>query len=128
MERTKIVKFAESTAAQCRWSEYAAELFGDWDVIWDESNADYQGAVRFLAHKDGRFGFLSYSYGSCAGCDSWEGQDDGEIRKDFQNMAEFFDDVHVLKKFAEQVSYGAPFERAVDEYWFHANLEKKLEE
>ena len=126
--KTRFVKFSDSTAAECRHSEYVAELFSDWEIIWDESRCDYQGTVRFLAHKDGKFAYLEYSYGSCGGCDSWEGMAEDEVRADFKRMAEHFDNVVELQKFANQVNYGKDFEKAVYDYAFHEQLEKKLME
>lgn len=117
----------ESEASHCRWSEYAAELFGDWQIIWDDSVSDYQGTVRFLAHKDGKFAYLTYSYGSCSGCDGWEGLPDEEVREDMRRLAEYFDNIYDLKKFADQVNYGEEFERVVDEYTFYLAVDSMLE-
>lgn len=126
MEKRVFKRFGETEAAQCRWSEYAEEIFGDWDVIWDNSQADYQGSVEFLAHKDGKFGYLSYSYGSCSGCDSWEDMEAEKVREEFQRMAEFFEDVHALKKFADQVNYDKGFKEAIAHWIFLAQLEEEL--
>ena len=126
MTNRTFTKFKDSEASRCRWSEYAAELVGDWDVIWDGSTADYQGKVRVLSHKEGKFAYLEYEYGSCSGCDGWEEMDDKDRRADFKNCVEYFDDVHDLQRFVKQVKYGSGFEEAVEEYMFHAELEKEL--
>jgi hypothetical protein len=127
MMETRFKSFEGSTASQCRWSEYAAELIGDWDLIYDGSSADYQGTVEVLAYKEGRFAYLTYSYGSCSGCDGWEDLGEDKVREDFANLIEYFEDVHELKAFTERVKFGAEFEHAVREYMFHAELEKVLE-
>ncbi len=77
------MKFSESEANKCRWSEYAKPYFrdGDWDIIMDASESDYQGTVEILAYGSSswrgpkRFKYLEYSYGSCSGCDAWEDED-----------------------------------------------------
>jgi hypothetical protein len=121
------VSFGESKAAECRWSQYAEELFSDWEIIWDESEANYQGTVRFLARKDGKFAYLNYSYGSCSGCDSWEDMPEDKVRADMKNLAEYFESAAELKKFADQVNYGASFDRIVDEVAFYVCVDKELE-
>ena len=122
--KTRFMRFDDTTASACRWSEFTEELFGDWDIIWENSTSDYQGSVELLAHKDGRFGYISYSYGSCSGCDSWEDQSEEAVRADFKNITEYFEDVHELQRFVNKVNYGESFETAVSEYVFHAQLEK----
>ena len=124
--KTRFARFEDSTVNSCRWSEYAQELLGDWDIVYDGSTSDYQGTVEILAHKEGRFAYLTYSYGSCSGCDGWEDMEDEARRADFKNLVEYFGDVHELKKFAEQVNYGKDFNEAIEEYLFHAELEREL--
>ncbi len=109
------MKFSDSVSAKCRWSEYTEELFGDWDIIWEESEADYQGKVNLLAHKEGKFAYFSYEYGSCGGCDPWEDMPEEKIRAYFAKMIEHFEDVQALQKFADKVHYGKSFEQAVAE-------------
>jgi hypothetical protein len=124
----RYMTWSDSVASQCRWSEYTAELFETWSIIWDASCSDYQGTVRFLAYKDGRFAYVTYDYGSCSGCDQWEDMSATTVREDLFNMVEWFNDVHELQTFVDQVNYGEDFEAAVGEFIFHAQLEKKLEE
>jgi hypothetical protein len=126
--KARFTTWSDTVASRCRWSEYAAELFESWDIIWDNSSDDYQGSVQFLAHKDGKFGYLHYSYGSCSGCDGFEDRPIKDVREEFKNMAEYFDDVHQLQRWVDLVNYGEEFQQAVSEYVFHAQLEKKLEE
>jgi len=73
----------EQVWKNCRWSNLAAVLFAedDWEVFFDASESDYQGTVEIMARFTGysygdvkSYKYLEYSYGSCSGCDAWEGQ------------------------------------------------------
>lgn len=119
-------KFEDSEVNYCRWSEYVREHLGEWMVLWDNSYADYQGTAEILATHEGRFAYVKYSYGSCSGCDGWEDMDEESRAADFANMIEYFDDVHALKQFADQVRYDEGFHKAIAEYVATAEIESSL--
>jgi len=120
------MEWKETVASQCRWSEYAEKNWADWNFIWEDSEADYQGHASFLATKDGKFVYVSWNYGSCSGCDSWEDMEEEVREQEFKDTATYFDDVHELKAFVDTVNYGKEFKDAVATYMFHALLEKEL--
>ncbi len=79
------MKFCDSEAASCRWSEYAQPFFNsEWDVLFDASEVDYQGTVEVLVRHgwEKKYKYLEYSYGSCSGCDGWEGRPEEEVMAD----------------------------------------------
>ena len=45
------------------------EEFGE--ILIERSVGSYQGDMLVLYKKSGEFGFLSFGYGSCSGCDSY---------------------------------------------------------
>ncbi len=70
------MKWYNTIASECRYSECAEEIFGDADIIWEDSEADYQGHVDLVGVKpDGTVIMYEYSYGSCSGCDDWENRE-----------------------------------------------------
>lgn len=85
-------KFQETRAYECRWSELFEELIGDWLVIWEESEVDYQGHARVLAYKDDRFCYAEWFYGSCSGCDPWEDMPHDEALAEATRDVMFFND------------------------------------
>lgn len=74
------MKLKESTAWNCRWFNAVADnqvpaLFemGELEVLFDDSESDYQGSVHVaFLNRDQQVCYIEYSYGSCGGCDSWE--------------------------------------------------------
>jgi len=86
------MKWEETIASDCRWSEYVAEIFGKADILLDNSSSGYQGNAEIIgALPDGRIGMYSWSYGSCSGCDSWENEDEDVIRREVRDNILWFD-------------------------------------
>ncbi len=81
----RVVNWDETVASQCRWSEYAKELINDWDILWENSEAGWQGGAQILAFKNGQLRYLDWSYGSCSGCDVYENMKADDVRKEFKN-------------------------------------------
>lgn len=55
------------------------------DIQIETSDSDYQGDSFFLLTKDNKFGYLSFSWGSCSGCDILQACDSYE---DLQSLAD----------------------------------------
>lgn len=68
------MKWSETIASTCRYGEIAEKIWGDWDIIWEDSESDYQGHASFVANKGRRYCFYEWWYGSCSGCDTWEAE------------------------------------------------------
>jgi len=84
----------ETVASEARYGDRAEAIFGKAEIIWEKSEADYQGSVTLLARMpDGRLAWFTYDYGSCSGCDSWEASDasDDAIEREMEeNLPIFF--------------------------------------
>lgn len=96
------MKWNETVASECRYGEVAEQIWGEAEIIWENSEADYQGHAAILAlTADGRWWFYEWWYGSCSGCDSWEdaGLTDDQIQAEMENTAAVFQDIEVLKRF-----------------------------
>lgn len=83
-ENKLIVDYKETIAYRCRWSEYVEEIIGNNSIIWEDSSDDYQGHARVLSYKDNQFIYIEWYYGSCSGCDEYEGMGEDDIRKAFK--------------------------------------------
>ena len=96
------MKWTETVASKCRYGYLAARLFGDAEIIWEDSEDDYQGHADVLAAlPDGRFAHYSWTYGSCSGCDEWEdrGLDDDQIEQEMRNATAFLTDRSTVKRY-----------------------------
>lgn len=89
------MKWEETVASEARYNGIAELIFDGLDIIYDKSEADYQGSVEVFAveesdgwrNREPVFLHLEYSYGSCSGCDEWESRNlsDTEILKEMIN-------------------------------------------
>lgn len=78
-----------------RWHETVAEALPDGEVVFSTGTDDYQGSVSIVARlDDGRWLHYSWSYGSCSGCDQWEGEPQERVVADIQAGAAIMDAAH----------------------------------
>ncbi len=79
------MKFSETVASNCRYSEYLSPLLENHEVLAEDSLDDYQGCVNILTRDNDRNYYITeYSYGSCSGCDEWESLSDNEVKEAMQ--------------------------------------------
>jgi hypothetical protein len=78
-------------------------LFKDAEVIAHWNEGDYQGMVATCVKlNDGRYVIYNDYYGSCSGCDAWEGADDASVRSmciNLSNGAYVFQSLEDVKEF-----------------------------
>ncbi|HSE02929.1 MAG TPA: hypothetical protein VLK35_02150 [Methylomirabilota bacterium] len=95
----------DTTSSQCRYGDIAGNIWGDWNILWEDAEADYQGHASFLAEKGGKYSFYEWWYGSCSGCDGWEadGASDEAIEAEMRSTAIWLDSKEELKRWAEML-------------------------
>jgi len=86
------MKWNETIASECRYGDIAGTIWKDWEIVWEDSENDYQGHASFIATKDGKWSLYEWWYGSCSGCDGWEadGKNEEEIAADMRKDAMWF--------------------------------------
>lgn len=94
------MKYEETEASRCRYGYIAEKIWGDWDILWEDSEADYQGHASILANKNGKYAFYEWWYGSCSGCDTWESSEmtDEQIESEMKDTAMWLENEFELKK------------------------------
>lgn len=99
------MKWNETTASQCRYGDNAKEVFGSWEILWEDSENDYQGHATILGKKGGAYVFYEWHYGSCSGCDTWEdaGLSHEAIEKEMRDTAMWFDSKKELKEWLDKL-------------------------
>lgn len=100
------MKWNETVASTCRYGDVAERIWKDWDVLWEDSEADYQGHASILAKRGNRYSFYEWWYGSCSGCDGWEadGKDDDAVEKEMRGTAMWFKNKKELKTWLEMLT------------------------
>jgi hypothetical protein len=87
----KLATIKENTM---RWESdaEAALLRAGYAVVDHDGVDDWQGWGALLASDgSGKWAVLSWSYGSCSGCDSYEELSESELEAAFDSEIEFFD-------------------------------------
>ena len=68
--------------------------------VWDD---DYQGDIRVMFEKDGKYGYLVIGFGSCSGCDALqacENYEDAQVLfNSFLSNTKWFDSLLDLKEY-----------------------------
>lgn len=102
------MKWNESVASSCRYGEIAGAIWGRWEVLWEDSEADYQGHATILVNKGRKYAFYEWWYGSCSGCDGWEadGKDDAAIEKEMRDSALWFNSKKELRNWLTMLEGG----------------------
>jgi hypothetical protein len=100
----------KTIASTCRYGEVAGHIWGDWEVIWEDSTSDYQGHASFIAKKGKRYCFYEWWYGSCSGCDGWEadGKSDDDIEHEMRDMALWMPSEAALRKWLMMLEGKSP--------------------
>jgi hypothetical protein len=110
------MKWNETVADTCRYGDVAGKVFGDFDILWEDSECDYQGHATILGKKGKTYVFYEWWYGSCSGCDDWESRNltDDEIAAEMQETAMFFEGKRPLKKWLGMLEGTYPVSRQYD--------------
>jgi hypothetical protein len=78
------------------------KLFVDFIVINCEDD-DYQGTSLLIIKNNEKYGFLSFGWGSCSGCDALKAceteQDVFQLATELKNSIRYFDSTDELKSF-----------------------------
>jgi len=104
------MKWSDTIANQCRYGEIAQRIWSDWDVIWEDSTADYQGHASFIANKGDQYCFYEWWYGSCSGCDGWEadGFTDEQVEEEMKTTALWLDTKEQMLTWLSMLEGNAP--------------------
>jgi len=89
------MRWSETVAAQCRWSESVEPVLtrllgGEFDVLWEESEVDYQGSATVLVARGDMLAEYGWSYGSCSGCDGWEDEPAEKVTAEIESGVGLF--------------------------------------
>jgi hypothetical protein len=86
------MKWQESPASKTKLSQYAQDVFGSWDLVWDQSN---NNAVEFVARKGTQVCYVKYSPSFL------EKLPESKRAKELAWRIDFFDEVADFRSFAE---------------------------
>lgn len=107
------MKWSETTASKARYGNVAERIFGEAEILWENSTDDYQGSCNVVARMpDGTFAQYAWSYGSCSGCDDWESRfgyedfADDKVEAEMRQATVTFADAETLQKYLDNCDNG----------------------
>jgi hypothetical protein len=102
--------WSETIASQCRYGDIAGKIWSDWEILWEDSESDYQGHASFLAQHESKYCFYEWWYGSCPGCDGWESDEksDEDIKEEMQKTAMWFKNKKELMRWLNMLEGRTP--------------------
>lgn len=91
-----------------RWAEFATDVWGDWELLAEALEIDYSGWATFTAKEVGkpRWVYVSWNYGSCSGCDSWEDLPAEEVSEAMLASAAKFVSLETFRAFLKRIVDG----------------------
>ena len=102
------MKWNDTISSKCRYGSIAERIFANLDIIWEDSEDDYQGTVKLIAlMENSDIVTFTYNYGSCSGCDDWEavGYNDDQIEQAMRKECmEVFTDYKEFLKYVQKVN------------------------
>ena len=86
------MKWQDSAVAKTKWSEYPAEFYGSWDVVYDQSTSQL---VEFVARRGYNLVYVSYAPSSL------DRLTHAERSREVAHHFDFYDNVMDFKSFLE---------------------------
>jgi len=97
-------------------------LFKDSTLIAHWNEGDYQGMVATCVKlPDGKYAIYNDFYGSCSGCDAWDGADDDQVRNMCINLS---NSTYVFENMVDIIEFLKSEKK--DGYSWGNNTSKKL--
>ena len=97
------MRYDETIASKCRYGDVAQRIFGEDEIIWEDSEEGYTGSASLLVKRqDGSFAHYEWSYGSCSGCDDWEMREltDDQIEAEMRAQTAWLSNGAAVKRYA----------------------------
>ena len=94
----KLFEWLDIEGSKYRWCEFIPKKWYEYEVLSDESSGDYQGSVDLILARSyhhkledktvyDSYVYISYSYGSCSGCDGFEDLTDEEMHREMESLS-----------------------------------------
>jgi hypothetical protein len=98
--------------------DYGPIICSFGEVLIQVDDEDYSGDTRVLYHRDGRYGFLIFGWGSCSGCDALQACDTfadcDQLIDEIENDIKWFDTLDEVK------TYVADKHGREGEFYYHS--------
>lgn len=102
------------------WWDYQPMLNEFGSIILQKDEQNYQGDSFLIYEKDGKYGYLTFGWGSCSGCDALQGcnsiSEVQELMDRLYSSIEWFDSLDALKEYFEETDWTLQYQYSIPEF------------
>lgn len=102
------------------WWDYQPMLNEFGDILLQKDEQNYQGDSFLIYEKDDKYGYLTFGWGSCSGCDALQGCNSiGEVQELMDRLyssIEWFDSLDALKEYFKETDWPLKYEYSISEF------------
>lgn len=102
------------------WWDYQPMLNEFGNILLQKDEQDYQGDSFLIYEKDDKYGYLTFGWGSCSGCDALQGcnsiSEVQELMDRLYSSIEWFDSLDALKEYFEETDWPLKYEYSIPEF------------
>lgn len=102
------------------WWDYQPMLNEFGDILLQKDEQNYQGDSFLIYEKDGKYGYLTFGWGSCSGCDALQGcnsiSEVQELMDRLYSSIEWFDSLDALKEYFKETDWTLQYQYSIREF------------
>lgn len=102
------------------WWDYQPMLNEFGNIILQKDEQNYQGDSFLIYEKDDKYGYLTFGWGSCSGCDALQGcnsiSEVQELMDRLYSSIEWFDSLDALKEYFEETDWTLQYQYSIPEF------------
>lgn len=102
------------------WWDYQPMLNEFGNIILQKDEQNYQGDSFLIFEKDGKYGYLTFGWGSCSGCDALQGcnsiSEVQELMDRLYSSIEWFDSLDALKEYFKETDWTLQYQYSIPEF------------
>lgn len=102
------------------WWDYQPMLNEFGNILLQKDEQNYQGDSFLIYEKDDKYGYLTFGWGSCSGCDALQGcnsiSEVQELMDRLYSSIEWFDSLDTLKEYFEETDWTLQYQYSIPEF------------
>lgn len=102
------------------WWDYQPMLNEFGNILLQKDEQNYQGDSFLIYEKDDKYGYLTFGWGSCSGCDALQGcnsiSEVQELMDRLYSSIEWFDSLDALKEYFEETDWTLQYQYSIPEF------------
>ena len=102
------------------WWDYQPMLNEFGNILLQKDEQDYQGDSFLIYEKDDKYGYLTFGWGSCSGCDALQAcntiDEVQELMDKLYSDIKWFDSLDALKEYFEKIDWTLKYQYSIPEF------------